>query len=88
MLCQENTQVVANTFFQPHNRQLYIWSSPDGQYNIFKLIILLAAKKGEALRSQQKRLGADCGSDHEFHIAKFRLKLKKIGKTTVPFGYD
>ena len=34
------------------------------------------------------RLGADCGSDHELIIAKFRLKLKKIGKTTRPFRYD
>ena len=30
----------------------------------------------------------DCGSDHEFLIAKFRLKLKKVGKTTKPFRYD
>ena len=35
-----------------------------------------------------KRLGADCGSDHELLIAKFRLKLKNIGKTTRPFMYD
>ena len=34
------------------------------------------------------RLGADCGSDHECFIAKFRLKLKKVGKTTRPFKYD
>ena len=34
------------------------------------------------------RLGADCGSDNELCIAKFRLKLKKIGKTTRPFRYD
>ena len=38
--------------------------------------------------SKKKRLGADCGSDHELLIAKFRLKLKKIGKTTRPFRYD
>ena len=34
------------------------------------------------------RLGADCGSDHELLIAEFRLKLKKVGKTTRPFRYD
>ena len=38
--------------------------------------------------SKKKRPGADCGSDHELHIAKFRLKLKKVGKTTRPFRYD
>ena len=40
------------------------------------------------IQSAKTRLGADCGSDHEFLIAKFRLKLKKIGKTTRPFRYD
>ena len=34
------------------------------------------------------RLGAECGSDHELLIGKFRLKLKKVGKTTRPFRYD
>ena len=38
--------------------------------------------------SAKARPGADCGSDHELLIAKFRLKLKKAGKTTRPFRYD
>ena len=37
---------------------------------------------------KKTRLGADYGSDHEFHIAKFRLKLNKVGKITRPFRYD
>ena len=37
---------------------------------------------------RKKRPGADCGSDHELLIDKFRLKLKKVGKTTRPFSYD
>ena len=54
-----------------------------------RLIIFFAAKDGEALYSQQKkRLGADCGSNHDLLIAKFRLKLKKVEKTTKPFRYD
>ena len=55
-----------------------------------RLIIFFAAKDGEALYSQQKQdqEGADCGSDHELLIAKFRFKLKKVGKTTRPFRYD
>ena len=53
-----------------------------------RLIILFAAKDGEALYSQQKQdRGADCGSDHELLIAKFRLKLKKVVKTTRRFRY-
>ena len=41
-----------------------------------------------SIQSVKIRLGADCGSDHELLIAKFRLKLKKVGKTTRPFRYD
>ena len=53
-----------------------------------KVIIFFAAKDGEALQSAKTRPGADCCSDHELLIAKFRLKLKKVGKTTRPFRYD
>ena len=49
---------------------------------------MFAAKDGEALYSQQKQSRTDCGSDHELLIAKFRLKLKKLGKTTRLFMYD
>ena len=53
-----------------------------------RLILFFAAKDGEALQSANTILGADLGSDHEVLIAKFRLKLKKVGKTTRPFRYD
>ena len=54
-----------------------------------RLIISFAAQDGEALYTVSKtRLGADCGSDHELLITKFRFKLKKVGKTTKPLRYD
>ena len=52
-----------------------------------RLIIFFAAKDGEA-QSTKTRPGADCGSHQEFFIAKFRLKLNKVGKTTKAFRYD
>ena len=68
-------------------RQLYSWMSPGGRYEI-RLIIFFAAEDGEAIQSAKKRPGAVCGSDHELLIAKFRLKLKKVGKTIRPFRCD
>ena len=53
-----------------------------------RLIIFFAAKDGEALYNQQKQDQELTGSDHELLITKFRLKLKKVGKTTRPFRYD
>ena len=55
-----------------------------------RLIILFAAKDGEALSIQpaKTRPSADCGSDHELLIDKFRLELKKVGKSTRSFRYD
>ena len=53
-----------------------------------RLFIFFAAKDGEALYSQQKQDWELTGSDHELRIAKFRLKLKKVGKTTRPSRYD
>ena len=53
-----------------------------------RLIIFFAAKDGEAVYSQQKQDQELTVADHELIIAKFRLKLKKVGKTTRPFRYD
>ena len=53
-----------------------------------RLIIFFAAKDGDTLQLAKTRLGVNCGSDHELLIAKFRLKLKKVGKTARPFRYD
>ena len=53
-----------------------------------RLILFVAAKNGETIQSAKTRPGADCASDHELLIAKFRLKLKKVGETIRPFRYD
>ena len=55
---------------------------------LHRLIIFSAAKDGQSLYSQQKQDRELTGSDHELLIAKFKLILKKVGKTTRPFRYD
>ena len=85
---QENALVIANTLFQQHKRRLYTWTSPDGQYRNQTDYILCSQRWRSSTHSAKTRPGADCGSDHELLIAKFRLKLKKVGKTTTPFRYD
>ena len=77
-----------NTLFQQHKRRLYTWTSPDGQYQYQIDYILCSQRWRRFIQSAKTKLGADCGSDHELLIAKFRLKLKKVGKTTRPFRYD
>ena len=53
-----------------------------------RLNILCSQRWRSSIQSTKTRPGADCGSDHKLLIAKFRLKLKKVGKTTRPFRYD
>ena len=53
-----------------------------------RLIIFFAAKMEKLYTVSKKKTGADSGSEHELLIAKFRLKLKKVWKTTRPFRYD
>ena len=86
--CQENALVITNTLFQQHKRRLYTWTSSDGQRRNQIDYILCSQRWRSSIQSAKTRPGADCGSDHELLIAKFRLKLKKVGKTTRPFRYN
>ena len=86
--CRGNALVIANTHFQQHKRRLYTWTSPDGQHWNQIDYILCSQRWRSSIQSGKTRPGADCGSDHELFIAKFRLKLKKVGKTIRPFRYD
>ena len=80
--CQEN---IVNTLFQQHKTRLYTGTSPHGQHQNQIDYILCSQRWRSSIQSAKTRLGADCGSDQELLIAKFRLKLKKVGKTTRPF---
>ena len=84
--CQESALVIANTLFQQH--RILQRTSPDGQHQNQTDYILCSHRWRSSIQSAKTRLGADCGSDHELLIAKFRFKLKKVGKTTRPFRYD
>ena len=86
--CQENALVIANTLFQQHKRRLYTWTIPDGQHQNQANYIICSQRWRSSIQSAKTRPEADCGLHHEFLIAKFRLKLKKVGKTTRPFRYD
>ena len=80
--------VTASTLFQQYKRRLYTWTSPAGQYQNQIDYILCSQIWRSSIQSVKTRLETDCGSDQELLIAKFRLKLKKVGKTTRPFKYD
>ena len=84
--CQENVLVIANTLFQKYKRRLCTSTSPDGQHENEINYILCNQRWRSSIQSAKTRPGADYGSDHELLIAKFRLKLKKVGKTTRPPG--
>ena len=86
--CQENVLVIANTLFQQHKRRLYTWTYTFSQYWAQIDYIFCSQRWRSSTKSAKTRLGADCGSDHDLLIAKFRLKLKKVQKTTRPFRYD
>ena len=71
-----------------HKRRLYTGISPGGQYQNQIDYILCSQRWRSSIQSTEIRPGADCGSVHELIIVKFRLKLKKVGKTTRSLNYD
>ena len=71
-----------------HKRRLYTWTSPEDQHQNQIDYILCSQRCRSSIQSEKTRPEADYGPDHELLIAKFRLKLKKVGKTTRPFRYD
>ena len=85
--CQENALGIASALLQQHKKRLYTWTSPDSQHQNQIDYILCSQRRRSSIQSAKTRLEADCGSDHELLIAKCRLKLKKVGKTTRPFRY-
>ena len=85
--CQKNTLVIANTS-SSNTREDSTYGQHQTINTKIRLIIFLAAKGRSSIQSAKTRLGADYGSCHKPLIAKFRVKLKKVGKTTRPFRYD
>ena len=82
--CQENALVIANTLFQQHKRSLHMDIT---RCSTLKLTDYFCSQRWRiSIQSAKTRPGADCGSNHELLIGKFRLKLKKVG--TRPFRYD
>ena len=83
---QEKALVIANTLIQQHKRRVYTCTSPDGQHWNQIDYVLCSQRWRSSVQSAKTRPEANCGS--ELLIAKFRLKLKKVEKTTRPFRYD
>ena len=71
-----------------NTREDSTWTPPDGQHRNQIDYILCIQRWRSSIESAKTRPGADCGSDQELLIVKFRLKLKKVGKTARPFRYD
>ena len=76
--CQENTLVIGNTLFHKHKSQLYTWTSPNGQYRNKIGYILCSQRWKSCIQSAKTRPGADCGSDNQLLIAKYRLQFSSV----------
>ena len=78
-------KVIANTLFQQHKRRFYTWTSPDDQYKNQTDSILCSQRRKSSIPSTKTTPEAECGSDHEPLLAKFRFTWRKQGK---PLGHS
>ena len=85
--CQENALVIANTHFQLHRKQFCAQTSPNDQYWNQIDYILCSQRWRSCIQLAKTKPGADCGSDHQLLITKFRFKLRKVGKTNRQVRY-
>ena len=87
VLPREHTDHSKHTLSTTQEKTLHMditrWSTPKSDDSI-----LCSQRWRSSIQSAKTRMGADYGSDHELLLAKFRLKFKKVGKTTRPFRYD
>ena len=80
--------MIAGILFWQHKRRLYTRTSPNSQYQNQIDYILCSQKRRSCIQSAKSRPRTDCGSDHQHLIEKFRLKLKKVRKTTRSARYN
>ncbi|XP_064145799.1 craniofacial development protein 2-like [Loxodonta africana] len=86
--CKTNDFFITNTFFHQHKWQLYTQTSPDGTHRNQIDYICGKRRWKSSISSVRTRPGADCGTDHQLLICKFKLKLKKIRESPQESKYD
>ena len=76
--CEANKQVIANTWFKQHPRNLYTWRSPDDRYRNQIDYITINSRFRNAIKSARTCPGADCDTDHILLVCRLQLKLEKV----------
>ena len=86
--CEYNSFYIVNTFYNQPNRRLYTWTSPDGTYRNQIDYIIGRKRWKSSIVTAKTWPGADCGTDHELLMCKFRMKLKKNNQPMLLPRYD
>ncbi|XP_065066164.1 craniofacial development protein 2-like [Rhopilema esculentum] len=88
--CKTNGQIITNTWFKHHQRRIWTWNSPGGQYKNQIDYITINKRFKNAVQQTKTYPGADCGIDHRLLFCKVKIKLKKLqqGKATPKLNYE